>query len=89
MKPLAARLRRRVLLRANLAAQRERRIHYQHEGSCASVPPLRSNRRVLVVSPVSPTLPTDGLSVDDLDPSSPAELRAAGGAPMPLGGGFS
>lgn len=35
------------------------------------------------VSPVSPMLPTDGLSVDDLDPSSPAAARAAGGELMP------
>lgn len=46
------------------------------------------NRTVaLVVSPESPMLPTDGLSVDDLDPSSPEQ--AAGGAAMPLSWGFS
>lgn len=43
---------------------------------------------VLMVSPVSPVLPTDGLSVDDLDPSSPAVLRATGGTPL-LGRGLS
>lgn len=42
---------------------------------------------VPVVSPGSPVLPTDGLSVDDLDPSSPE--RAAGRAPLPPSGGFS
>lgn len=47
------------------------------------------NTVVFLVSPISPMLPTGGLSVDDLDPFSPAELRAAGGVLMLLGWGSS
>lgn len=44
-----------------------------------------ANPRSDIIPPVSPMLPTEGLSVDDLDPSSPAGLWATGAPLLSLG----